>query len=186
MKLTKKAFQVLDSLDNQEILSQRQLANQSGVSLSQANYLLKRFVKAGLVKIENYRKNPRKIGYSYHLTPKGIKAKSRVAASFVVAKLKEYNSLQERVAKKLEIIEKKGHFHIIFVGPKIAKDFVVSIIKENSLKLVLVGYFNRWEELKKYDSESFDIVLLLDDSPEDIKTITEATRILQEKLLLLI
>jgi len=44
MELSEKSFQILDTLDRREIFNQRQLAEHSGVSLSQVNYLLRLFV----------------------------------------------------------------------------------------------------------------------------------------------
>lgn len=119
----------------------------------------------------------------YLLTPKGIEAKSRLAARFVMAKLREYNSLRTALAEKLTIIEKKGHARIIFVGPQMLKEFVDSIIKERNLKLVLVGHCNNWQDLKNIHPELFDVALLLDDNSEGVKKVGKALRISSEKLL---
>lgn len=183
MDLSEKTFQVLDTLDRQEISTQRQLAEHSGVSLGQVNYVLKSLLKKGLVKIGNFRKNPHKIGYVYLLTPKGIEAKSRLAVDFVMLRLKEYNSLRQRLAERLAIIQSKGHVRIVFVGPKIAKEFLDSIIKDEFPSLVLVGHCAEWEDLKDYNPESFDMVLLFDGNSMGLRKIKEATGISPEKLL---
>jgi len=183
MELSEKALKILDALDGQEVFTQRQLAEHSGVSLASVNYTLKKLLEKGLVKIRNFRKNPRKISYMYLLTPKGIEAKSRLAARFVMAKLREYNSLRTALAEKLTIIEKKGHARIIFVGPQMLKEFVDSIIKERNLKLVLVGHCNNWQDLKNIHPELFDVALLLDDNSEGVKKVGKALRISSEKLL---
>ena len=183
MELSKKDFQVLDLLDSQEISTQRQISEQAGISLGQVNYVLKSLLEKGLVKIGNFRKSRNKIGYVYLLTPKGLEAKSRLAAGFVVSKLKEYQQLRQKIAGKLAIIENKGHFKIIFVGPDIVKDFVESIIKDNAFNLVIGGYCRRWEELKEYKPDSFDIALMFDGSTIGIKDIIKATGIPRKKLL---
>ena len=72
MNFSEKHFQILGTLDSQEISSQRQLAKSTGISLGHINYVLKRLLEKGLVKTGNFRKNPYKIGYTYLLTPKGI------------------------------------------------------------------------------------------------------------------
>ena len=64
MLLSEKHFQILETLDGQEISSQRQLAKFTGISLDQINYVLKQFLSKGLIKIGNFRKNPHKIGYA--------------------------------------------------------------------------------------------------------------------------
>ena len=175
----------MEALDDREVLSQRHLAMRSGVSLSQVNYVLKSLLEKGLVKIKNFRKSQNKIGYVYLLTPKGIEAKSRVAADFVVSKLEELDRLREKVVERLTIIEQGGHAQIIFVGPEIVKDFVDSIIKENSLELDLVGFCSHWEKLDEYKPDSFDIALLFNGNAKNMSAITDTTGVHQEKLLYL-
>jgi EPS-associated MarR family transcriptional regulator len=159
MDLSEKHFQILDTLDRQEISTQRQLAEFTGISLGQINYVLKRLLGKGLVKIGNFRKNPKKIGYAYLLTPKGIETKSRLAVRFVMAKLNEYNHIREKLAERLTTIEKKGDIRIIFIGPDIVKEFIDSIIEERGLKLVLVSHYKDWQEMKAHDLQSFDVVV---------------------------
>lgn len=183
MKQSEKTFQILDALDRQEISTQRQLANQSGISLGQVNYILKSLLGKGLVKIGNFKKNPHKIGYIYLLTPKGIEEKSRLAVRFVMAKLREYDHLRERLTERLNFIEQKGKKRIIFVGPPMVKEFINSIIKDKTMKLVLTGHCKNWQELKNFGQDIFDIVLLFDGSSEGINKIAEALKIPNEKLL---
>jgi EPS-associated MarR family transcriptional regulator len=186
MEPTEKTFQVLDALDRKEVSTQRQLAQHAGVSLGQVNYVLKSLLEKGLVKIDNFRKNQHKTRYVYLLTPKGVEVKSRLAVSFVTAKLKEYNRLRERLAERLAIIENKGHVRVIFVGPPIVKEFVDSIIEERLLKLVLVAHCSNWKDLKDYDQASFDMALLFDDDSKGIRKIVEAIGVSPHKLLPLV
>jgi len=185
MKHSEKTFQVLDTLDREEISTQRQLADHSGISLGQVNYILKSLLQKGLVKVGNFRRNPRKIGYAYLLTPKGIEEKSRLAFKFVIAKLKEYDRLRERLAKRLTAIEEKGHARIIFTGPPIVKEFMSSIIKERGLKLILIGHYENWKDMEDIVPESFDMALLFDDSTETMREIEETLKIPKSKLLTL-
>ena len=185
MDLSEKAFHVLDTLDREEISNQRQLAEHTGVSLGQVNYIIKSFLKKGLVKIGNFRKNPHKVGYMYLLTPKGIEAKSRVAVKFVVAKLNEYNDLRNRITECLFSINNASHNRIIFIGPVIVKDFLLSIIKESELNLNLVGHFHTLDGLKDENPDSYDAVLILDDNGLGIKKVAETTGIPRNKFYLL-
>jgi EPS-associated MarR family transcriptional regulator len=185
MELTEKAFRVLDALDRQEISTQRQLAEHAEVSLGQVNYVLKSLLEKGLVKIGNFRKSQRKIGYVYLLTPKGIEAKSRLGFRFVIARLREYSRVRQRLAERLANIENKGHIRIILVGPPIVKEFVDSIIRERLLRLVLVDHCNNWRDLKDYDPGSFDIALLFDGNSKGVRRIRKAIGISPDRLLLL-
>ena len=78
-------------------MSQRQLAANLGVSLGAANYCLKALVEKGWVKLENFQKNPNKLGYLYLLTPIGITAKTQLTASFLKRKLMEYENLKSEI-----------------------------------------------------------------------------------------
>ena len=169
MALYSKDFQVLDALDQKEITTQRELSEHTGISLGQINYVVNRFLEKGLIKLGNFRKNPRKIRYVYLLTPKGIEAKSKLAVNFVMSKLREYNDLRQRLAERLTFFQKKGHQRIIFVGPTIARDFIESIIQDHNMNLFLVGSYNNSKDIENGDSDSFDIVLLFDSNIGNLK-----------------
>ena len=95
-------LKALKVLELQPEISQRQLAAELDVSLGAANYCLKALVDKGWVKLENFQKNPNKLGYLYLLTPMGIAAKSALTARFLKRKLEEYEAL------KVEIEELKS------------------------------------------------------------------------------
>lgn len=162
MDLPEKDFHILDALDSQEITTQRELAEYAGISLGQVNYMLKGLLEKGLVKIGNFRKNPRKIGYVYNLTPKGVEAKSALAARFVMSRLSEYHRLRDRLAERLDTIGTNGRFRIFFVGPSVVAGLLESIIKEKKLHMTLVGQCSNLNDLKDYDQDFFDVVILFD------------------------
>ena len=89
-----KALRLLEQ--NPEI-TQRELAEALGVSVGAANYCLKALVEKGWVKLENFQKNPNKLGYLYLLTPVGIAAKAQLTASFLRRKLAEYEALRAEI-----------------------------------------------------------------------------------------
>jgi len=183
MELSRKAFEVLDTLDRQPIINQRQLAQHAGISLGQVNYILKSLLDKGLVKAGNFRKSRRKIGYAYLLTPKGIQTKSRLAVRFITSKLEEYDSLRNRLAEKLASIENKEARQIAFVGPQIVKDFIGSIIVEKKLNLVLAGYYRDYREMRTVKTDSYDVVLLFDNVSGGLSKIAEAAAMPKHKLL---
>ena len=78
-------------------MSQRELAEALGVSVGAANYCLKALVEKGWVKLENFQKNPNKLGYLYLLTPMGIAAKAQLTASFLRRKMAEYEALRTEI-----------------------------------------------------------------------------------------
>ena len=92
-------FNVLRSIKNKPDSSQRELADDLGFSLGKLNYCLKALKNKGLVKIENFNKNPNKINYIYVLTPKGFSEKTKLTINFMKAKMKEYDELKAELEK---------------------------------------------------------------------------------------
>ena len=90
-------FQVLRKIKNNKDLSQRNLANELGFSLGKLNYCLKALKEKGLIKIQNFKKNPNKINYFYVLTPKGISEKTKLTMNFMKRKMNEYDELKKEL-----------------------------------------------------------------------------------------
>ena len=61
-------FETLLTIKKKPNSTQRELAEELGFSLGKLNYCLKALKKKGLVKIENFTKNPNKLNYIYVLT----------------------------------------------------------------------------------------------------------------------
>ena len=99
----KNNFEVLRSIQKNPNKSQREMAKSLGFSLGKLNYCIQALKKKGLVKINNFKKNPQKMNYAYILTPKGIKQKTKLTLNFMVRKMKEYDELK----KELEEQKKK-------------------------------------------------------------------------------
>ena len=93
-------FNVLRKIKSKPNLSQRQLASELGFSLGKINYCLKELQIKGLVKINNFKKNPNKISYVYLLTPKGITEKTKLTIDFMARKIKEYDELKKELKEK--------------------------------------------------------------------------------------
>lgn len=98
--------------DNPQI-SQRKIAEKTGISLGQVNFLIKKCVKKGLIKIEG--QSPKSI--RYNLTPKGIKEKGEMTLQYIKLsynavlkmsdKIKSITDEQIKQGKKIFIYGKK-------------------------------------------------------------------------------
>lgn len=77
--------------------SQRQMAEQLGISLGKTNYCLRALVEKGFVKARNFRRNPNKLGYFYQLTPRGIEHKAQLTLAFLERKRREYEALEREI-----------------------------------------------------------------------------------------
>jgi len=91
-------FRLLRLLDDNPDLSQREIAEELGVSLGATNYVLKALVEKGQVKVRNFRASNNKLRYAYILTPSGIEAKARLTAGFLQRKYAEYEALKAEIS----------------------------------------------------------------------------------------
>ncbi|MBW1777888.1 MAG: MarR family EPS-associated transcriptional regulator [Deltaproteobacteria bacterium] len=162
-------FKVLDALDRKQITTQRQLAHHSGISLGQAHYVLKRLLEKGWVTLGNFKKPPRKIGYTYLLTPSGMEAKSTLAVKFMVSKLQEYQRLRKNLAERLDRFEKKITQRVVFVGPYIICGVLKSVVQEKNMKFSFVASCPSLEALGRFSPSVFDMAILGNGNPEDLE-----------------
>ena len=95
-------FEVLRKIQNKPNSSQRELAAELGFSLGKLNYCLKALQKKGLVKINNFKKNPKKFNYFYVLTPAGIAQKTKLTINFMKRKMQEYDELKKELKNKIK------------------------------------------------------------------------------------
>jgi|TARA_Y100000996_G_C22228555_1_gene522664 EPS-associated MarR family transcriptional regulator len=96
-KETSDIFEILRKIVKDPSSTQRDLANELNLSLGKVNYCIKALKNKGLIKINNFKKNPNKINYIYVLTPKGIKQKTKLTIDFMNRKMKEYEDLKKEL-----------------------------------------------------------------------------------------
>ena len=77
--------------------TQRELADELGFSLGKLNYCLKALKLKGLIKINNFKRNPNKLNYIYVLTPKCVAEKTKLTVNFMMRKIKEYDELKKEI-----------------------------------------------------------------------------------------
>ena len=99
MKDNQDHLNILRKIKKNPDLSQRKLAEELDFSLGKLNYCLKALKTKGLVKVNNFKKNPNKLNYIYVLTPKGIALKTKLTINFMRRKMKEYDELKRELIK---------------------------------------------------------------------------------------
>ena len=95
----------LKLLEERPDLTQRQLAEELGVSLGKTHYLVKSLIDVGWVKLDNFQRSNSKWGYAYILTPKGMVEKAAITARFLIRKQREHNELQKEIAQLQEEVK---------------------------------------------------------------------------------
>jgi len=128
--------QILDRIETDEEVSQRDLADELGVALGMVNAYIKRCVRTGLIKI--HQMPPRR--YRYYLTPQGFAEKSRLTAQYL---RDSFGALRRGLASFERLyadLAEEGVTRIILVGDD--EMLEVGILASLSTGIEVVGVWN--------------------------------------------
>ena len=92
-------YLILKKFQDNPYLTQRELSKELGVSLGKTNYIINALIDKGWLKLKNFKRSDKKLGYSYLLTTQGITEKAILAQKFLKRKSNEYNKLKEEIEK---------------------------------------------------------------------------------------
>jgi DNA-binding MarR family transcriptional regulator len=133
--LSDKEVAILDQLSKSSSVSQRKLAQTTGISLGLINVILKKFIKAGLIKISYL--NKRKM--EYLLTPLGRQETTHKAHRQITATIRNYRTLREGVAHLLKQLHASGYDYFSIHGDGELKELVEATfftsLEESPVKL---------------------------------------------------
>jgi EPS-associated MarR family transcriptional regulator len=90
-------YRLLKLLESNPRLSQRQLAQELGVSLGKVNFCLSALIEKGLLKANNFRNSQNKLAYMYLLTPAGVEEKARITVQYLKWKMQEHEMLRAEI-----------------------------------------------------------------------------------------
>ena len=94
---TETHLKILKHIEANRHISQRQLAQELGVSVGKINYCVQALITKGWVKAGNFKRNTNKMSYLYLLTPAGIDEKTRLTASFLKRKIAEHEIITQEI-----------------------------------------------------------------------------------------
>ena len=93
-------FRILRLLEQHPELTQRQLADELGISLGKVNYLLNALVEKGQVKVGSFARLGGKLNkIGYLLTPEGLQNRMALTRAYLERKTAEYQALQGELAE---------------------------------------------------------------------------------------
>jgi EPS-associated MarR family transcriptional regulator len=78
-------------------MSQRDVADELGISLGKVNYCVRSLIAKGWIKVANFKNSKNKSAYLYLLTARGIEEKAGVASRFLQRKLLEHAVLTAEI-----------------------------------------------------------------------------------------
>jgi len=96
---TETHLKILKHIDSNPHISQRQLAQELGVSVGKINYCVQALITKGWVKAGNFKRSANKMSYLYLLTPAGIDEKAKLTASFLKRKIAEHKEITKDIEK---------------------------------------------------------------------------------------
>ena len=90
-------FRIMRILQENSDLTQRELADNLGMSVGGLNYCLCALIDKGFVKMQNFQNSKNKFKYVYLLTPQGIAEKVALSRRFLRRKMEEYEALKGEI-----------------------------------------------------------------------------------------
>lgn len=101
-------LKVLREIEGNPEITQRELAQQLGVSLGKVNYCLKALIDRGWVKANNFKNSNRKASYAYLLTPTGLEEKAKITVRFLKQRVREYEQIKREIVELEQEVRNNG------------------------------------------------------------------------------
>jgi DNA-binding MarR family transcriptional regulator len=135
-------LRLLEELERNPIVSQRELSHKFGIALGVTNACLKRMARKGLIRIRDL--NHRRIGY--YLTAKGFAEKAKLTLHLFSYIVHHYSELKKIIAERLLGMQSHGLQRIVFYG--VSDEMEVAYITLQGVDLKLVGIVDDDEKVR--------------------------------------
>jgi len=116
-----RSLRVLEEIEKDPAVSQRELAERLGVALGIANACIRTLVRKGMVKVHG--DNNRSI--TYHLTKKGVLHKTKLAVEWTRNTVSFYVQARRQVTTELEALRERGYERLLLFGANEVADLAV-------------------------------------------------------------
>ena len=127
-------LEILERLENNGHLTQRDLSKEVGIALGLVNHLLKKMVTKGWIKIKNI--DAKKIRYL--ITPEGAREKSSLLYKRVESTIHFYLEAKRVIKDKVIHLKNEGIEEVSIYGINHISEVLFIVLKELGLKLVYV------------------------------------------------
>ena len=124
---------LLQELERNPIVSQRELSNKFGIALGLTNACLKRMARRGWIRMMH--QDHHKIGY--FLTPKGFAEKAKLALHLISWTVQHSSTLKEIIGERLLEMQNKGVERVVFYG--VSDEMEIAYVTLQGVNLRLVG-----------------------------------------------
>ncbi len=148
-------LKILEKIENDGHLTQRDLSREVGIALGLVNHLLKKMVKKGWIKIKNI--DAKKIRYL--ITPEGAKEKSSLLYKRVESTIHFYLEAKRVIKEKVQHLKNEGVKSVSIYGINHIAEVLFIVLKELGLRLDCVVDNNKkgkeWFGYKVIDMDEF-------------------------------
>lgn len=152
-----KEFMILDSIEKNKYITQRELSEYVGVAVSMINSYLDQYEKDGLIK----RKYKSKKTLEYFVTKKGIERRKLLNIRYLKSSQDVYLSAKDNIALFLKQVEDRGFKKILLYGAGEVAEIILDVLMRDSnisLKaLAIVDDNNKKHGFKLLDTPIIDI-----------------------------
>ena len=135
-------LQVLEEIEQNPKVSQRELSNKFGIALGVTNACIKRMARRGLIRLKGF--PPRRI--AYYLTPKGFAEKSKLMLHFLSYNIQHYAEMKKVISKRLVEMEGEGIRRVAFYGVSDEMEIAYITLQGSEMKLAGIIDENEMEK----------------------------------------
>jgi DNA-binding MarR family transcriptional regulator len=126
-----KSLQLLDELANNGSMTQRDLSKRLGIALGLVNSYIKNLIAKGYVTVKAI--PPKR--YTYYLTPKGFKEKTRLAYDLMHDYTRIYRETRANLKGLFGEMQAGGARNLVFAGTDEVAEIAYLTLQETKLKL---------------------------------------------------
>jgi len=125
-------LQLLEEIEQNPRISQRELSNKFGIALGVTNACIKRMARRGLIRLKGI--PPRRI--AYYITPKGFAEKANLALRFFSYNIRHYAEMKKQISRKLVEMQDSGVKRVAFFGVSDEMEIAYITLQGSDMKLV--------------------------------------------------
>jgi DNA-binding MarR family transcriptional regulator len=127
-----KEFMILDLIEKDANITQREISKIIGVAVSMTNAYIENFVEKGLIKKKKHSTKT----VEYFITKKGVERKKVLNISYLNASLNIYKSAKENIVEFLDQIIAKGYKNILLYGAgEVAEILLQTILIDSQIPI---------------------------------------------------
>ena len=127
-------FRLLTEIAADDLVTQRSLAKKYGLALGLTNFLIRRLVRKGYVKLITLEQKRLR----YLITPKGLAAKAQLTYQYLDYSLGLYRSIRTFLARALSVISQSAGRETVLIGAGEVAEIVFLILQQHRVPVIAV------------------------------------------------